>query len=336
MPLSRSSTSWHCSTPSSLPRSTIKRTRSAERTRLWMCGSMKSLVTGGVSISWTVTSSKGIIAGVGRLGGERVGGDLGRCPREAANQLALAGVGTAQEDRRAGPLPWDAKTAAALLAAFLGDQVLLELGDLGLQIGLEVVGPLVFGDLLEHDLETGQFFLEGRGPAVFCLGLQILLGEIGWHSGSVNKIATTLRLVYSIPAPPTIGEENLQSNAKGLGPCFRATISGEFQPFSPKNGPDPGLCSSPDRRGAQARRKRYNGSQRKRCRRLPLSTSPDPSPPSGRRAFGPKMSPKRLGVVVDYRTADREGSPLGWQTLQIVFPKTPSFGLVTFVRASQA
>ena len=99
-----------------------------------------------------------------RLGGERVGGHLGRCPGEAANQLALAGVGAAQEDCRAGPLPRDAKTAAALLAAFLGDQVLLELGDLGLQIGLEVVGPLMFGDLLEHDLEAGQFFLEWSWP----------------------------------------------------------------------------------------------------------------------------------------------------------------------------
>ena len=118
-----------------------------------------------------------------RLRGERVGGHLGRRPREAANQLALAGVGTAQEDCRAGPLPGDAKTAAALLAAaLLGDQVLLELGDLGLQIGLEVVGPLVLGDLLEHDLQTGQFFLARRGPAVFLLGLQVLLGEIGWHA----------------------------------------------------------------------------------------------------------------------------------------------------------
>ena len=36
-----------------------------------------------------------------------------------------------------------------------------------------------------------------------------------------------------------------KSNAKGSGRCFRATISGEFHPFSPKNGPDPGLCSSP-------------------------------------------------------------------------------------------
>ena len=35
-----------------------------------------------------------------------------------------------------------------------------------------------------------------------------------------------------------------RSNAKGSGPCFRATISGEFHPFSPKNGPDPGLCIS--------------------------------------------------------------------------------------------
>ncbi len=80
-----------------------------------MCGSMKSLVTGGVSIKLHRHVLEGHHRRGGRLGGERVGGDLGRCPREAANQLALAGVGPAQEDRRAGPLPWDADAPAVLL-----------------------------------------------------------------------------------------------------------------------------------------------------------------------------------------------------------------------------
>ena len=37
-----------------------------------------------------------------------------------------------------------------------------------------------------------------------------------------------------------------KSNAKGSGPCFRPRISREFDSFAPKNGPDPGLCSSPE------------------------------------------------------------------------------------------
>ena len=41
------------------------------------------------------------------------------------------------------------------------------------------------------------------------------------------------------------GRRTAKSNATGSGPCFRATISGEFHPFSPKNGPDHGLCGAP-------------------------------------------------------------------------------------------
>ena len=80
-----------------------------------------------------------------------------------------------------------------------------------------MVGPLVLGDLLEHDLEAGQFFLAGRGPAVFRLGLQVLLGEIGGHSGSVNRITTTLRLVYSIAAGPTSGRSGGMDTARTGG-----------------------------------------------------------------------------------------------------------------------
>ena len=198
---SRSSTSWHCSTPSSLPRSTIKRTRSAERTRLWMCGSMKSLVTGGVSISWTVTSSKGIIAGAGVWVVKGYGATSGVARVRLQINWLLPALGPPRRIAVPAPCRGMRRPRPLFLPLFLGDQILLELGDLGLQVGLEVVGPLVLGDLLEHDLEAGQFFLAGRGPAVFCLGLQVLLGEIGWHNASVNKTANIVAsLLHSRPA----------------------------------------------------------------------------------------------------------------------------------------
>ena len=45
--------------------------------------------------------------------------------------------------------------------------------------------------------------------------------------------------------PADFNRRTAKSNAKGSGPCFRATISAEVHPSSPENGPDPGLCSSP-------------------------------------------------------------------------------------------
>ena len=62
-------------------------------------------------------------------------------------------------------------------------------------------------------------------------------------------------LLEALDAPLASGSQRqppsrrtAKSNAKGSGPCFRAGISREFHPCSPKNGPDPGLCSSPEPR----------------------------------------------------------------------------------------
>ena len=62
---SRSSTSWHSSMPSSLPRSTTSRARSAARISPYWYRPLKSSVIGGVSINCTGTSSKGIMPGAG-------------------------------------------------------------------------------------------------------------------------------------------------------------------------------------------------------------------------------------------------------------------------------
>jgi hypothetical protein len=65
---------------------------------------------------------------------------------EAGDQLALARVGAAEDDRRARPLPRDSQAADLLAAAaLLGRKLLLGLGDLRLEFRLKVVGPLVLG-----------------------------------------------------------------------------------------------------------------------------------------------------------------------------------------------
>ena len=119
--------------------------------------------------------------GGGHGRGERIGRHLGRRPGEAGDQLALAGVRAAQQDRRARALPRNAQAAGLLAAALLGRQLLLELGDLRFQVRLKVIGPLVLGDLLHHHLEALQFLFQGRRPTVILFGLEVLLGEIGRH-----------------------------------------------------------------------------------------------------------------------------------------------------------
>ena len=61
-----------------------------------------------------MTSSQGIMAGRRRLGGKGIRGDLGGGTGEAGDQLALAGVGSAQQDGRAGALPGDSQAVALL------------------------------------------------------------------------------------------------------------------------------------------------------------------------------------------------------------------------------
>ena len=61
--------------------------------------------------------------------------------------------------------------------------------------------------------------------------------------------ATGLLYRYSFTVeeskPADVNRRTAKSNVKGSGPCFWAGISREVHPLSPKNGPDPGLCSSP-------------------------------------------------------------------------------------------
>ena len=44
----------------------------------------------------------------------------------------------------------------------------------------------MLGDFLEHHLQARQFLLGRRRPAVFFLGLEILLREIGGHGAGKN------------------------------------------------------------------------------------------------------------------------------------------------------
>ena len=68
----------------------------------------------------------------------------------------------------------------------------------------------------------------------------------------MSSLTLRVRVVaYSRPASGSHWcRRTAKSNAKGSGPCFRPTISREFDSFRAKNGPDPGLCSSPGATGA--------------------------------------------------------------------------------------
>ena len=78
------------------------------------------------------------------------------------------------------------------------------------------------------------------------------------HAEGWRRIASAMGSRSWLTSSPSCRKGRLQSplrpyrriaksNAKGSGPGFRATISDEFRPFSPKNGLDPGHCSSPVR-----------------------------------------------------------------------------------------
>ena len=49
------------------------------------------------------------------------------------------------------------------------------------ELRLEVIGPLVFGDLLEHHLKAFQLLVERGGSTVFLLRLEVLLCKIRGH-----------------------------------------------------------------------------------------------------------------------------------------------------------
>ena len=66
------------------------------------------------------------------------------------------------------------RTVMALFARLFGVlRFLAGLADFGFQLGLELVGPLVLGDLGKHHLEACQLVFRRRRPAVLLLGLEI-------------------------------------------------------------------------------------------------------------------------------------------------------------------
>ena len=117
----------------------------------------------------------------GHGGGKRIGRDLGRRSGQAGDQLALAGVGTAQDNRRAGSLARNAQAVGLFAAALFRGHLFFDLADFRFQLGLKMVGPLMLGNLLEHHLQALQFFFDTGRPAVFLLGFAILLCKIGGH-----------------------------------------------------------------------------------------------------------------------------------------------------------
>ena len=59
--------------------------------------------------------------------------------------------------------------------------ILLRSADFRFQLGLQLVGPLMLGDLAQHHLQTAKFVVGSLSRAVLGFGLVILGREISWH-----------------------------------------------------------------------------------------------------------------------------------------------------------
>src|SRR5262249_50919593 len=93
-----------------------------------------------------------------------------------------AGVGSADDQRRARPLPRDADAVPLLAAGTMRLGFFLDAADLALQLGLQLLGGLMFRHFPKHDLQATQFLLGRRRAAILLLGLEILRREIGCHA----------------------------------------------------------------------------------------------------------------------------------------------------------
>jgi hypothetical protein len=125
----------------------------------------------------------------GRAGREGVVGHLGVRRRHVRDEPRLAGVGRPDDRdlRRSGPLDVveGAAPGAALLLAAAGP----ELGDLLLDVRLELLRPLVLGDLGEHLAERGEPLPVALRRAVPLLGLEVLRCQVRRHAGRDDILA---------------------------------------------------------------------------------------------------------------------------------------------------
>jgi len=113
--------------------------------------------------------------------GERIGRYFGRRPGEAAEQLAFAGVGSADQHGAAGALSGNPNPGRRLFRRPLLFGLLPRFADLLLEFRLEFVGALVLGHLPQHHLEAAQLLVGRRRAAIVGFGLVVLRREIGWH-----------------------------------------------------------------------------------------------------------------------------------------------------------
>jgi hypothetical protein len=127
-----------------------------------------------------------------------------------------------------------------------------------------------------HSRKTGEdacgslkSLSENRGNGILPLlksgGTPLLRLEMRWDAASTIGVLGLAQSTFHVPAlfrarrnaPPPYytmisgkaapfnGRRTARSKAKGSGPCFWAASMQDFKPSSPKDGPVPGLCSSP-------------------------------------------------------------------------------------------
>jgi len=130
---------------------------------------------GGRSMSWNWIPPVREHAGQGYLSGVGILADLGLGAGELDVQARLAGVGWRDERYLRRPLRLEAvhRPGARRSLARPG-QLVGQLLDAGLDIGLQMLGPLVLGDLLEHHLQPAEPLLGLAGLAEFGLGSFVL------------------------------------------------------------------------------------------------------------------------------------------------------------------
>jgi hypothetical protein len=116
------------------------------------------------------------------LRGERVGSGGGVRAGQPRMKARLAGVGwTQQRDLRCAFRPHDQRGSAARPTLARPGDVLRQLLDPRLEVGLDVLGALVLGDRAQHLAQAFEPFLRLTRLAIGLLGRLVLRREVGRH-----------------------------------------------------------------------------------------------------------------------------------------------------------
>ena len=163
-------------------------------------------------------------AGLHAGGGEGVVTDLGVRVGQGLQDRGLAAGGRTREDELGGPFPAEPQGwAAAFPAGAVG--LRLELGELALEISVQVIRPLVLGQEGDHVFETGDFLVDSGRLAKRLLRLSVLGSDIRRHS-----LQYTPSVAGGKDLPPGSGR---RSRLPRWSPPARVELSGRAEAGGP-------------------------------------------------------------------------------------------------------